>query len=346
MMRTPRIGCLILFLAGSTLAAEATWEQDLRQMGYLFLHLSNINVVNGLNLTREQAIELYGLAKRIEAVAERPPTFRAPTGPELAPVRKTLLETRLVLVRGEEVSEELRERVALAREAESKAIRKTIRAAPLRHDTRCSSCHMAPTRDPSHQPMSVTAALKPLVDRAHIEGIYGPRGLRKLVELSPKVEAALSDAQKSVLSSFACCLVPPEDMSDPTRAGQAEVGTKALGLLRRVRRCPDRVWPVMRERVLQRVDQLAVAVRPGGDSPQRAAAREGVAKALDRARAASDVEFEMEKEGLAKELKAALIPPQGDAPHKAAYFLMIPGASNVYAAYIKRLDREKRAGAQ
>ena len=346
MWRRAWVAIVLVAIAGQAAAGMPTWERELREMGYLFLHLSNINVVNGLNLTRDQAIELYGLAKRIEGVAERPPTFRARIGPELAPVRKTFLETRLVLVKGEEVSEELRERVNQAREAESKAIRKTIRTTPLRRDTRCSSCHMAPTRDTSHQPMSVTAALKPLVDRAHMEGLYGPRGLRKLVELSPKVEAALSDAQKSVLSSFACCLVPPEDMSDPTRAGQAESSAKAMALLRRVRQCPDRAWPVMRERVLQRVDQLAVAVRPGGDASQRAAAREGVAKALDRARAASDVELEMGKESLAKELKAAIVPPQGDAPHKAAYFLMIPGASKVYAAYIKRLGREKRAGAQ
>lgn len=344
MCRKLLLPMLVVATSGAALAGTPTWERELNEMGYLFLHLSNINVVNGLNLTRKQAIELYRLAKQVEAVATPPPTFRAPIGPELGPVRKTFLETRLLLVKAEEVSGELRSRVNAAREAESKAIRKTIRPKPLRADTRCSSCHMAPTSSPDHQPMLVTASNKQLVDRAHMEGLYGRRGIPKLVQLSPRVQAVLSDAQTSVLGSFSCCLVPPEDMSDPTRAGQAEASTKALDLLRRVRGCPDNFWPTLRERVLQRVDQVAAMVRPGSDATHKSAARSGVATALDRARAASDVEFELEKEALTKALRAAIMPEQATGPHKAAYFLMIPGASKVYAAYIKRLDRDKKAG--
>ncbi len=343
MMRTLVLATACLALGARAPAAEATWESDLRQMGYLFLHLSNINVVNGLNLTRAQAVELYELAKRVEAVAESPPSLRAPLHPDLAEVRKAWLETRKLLVTGEGVPQALRTRVSRSRATESKVLRRMIRPAPLRSDTRCASCHMAPTSKASHQPMLVTAATKPLVDRAHAEALYGRGGLRKLVELSPRVEAILADGQKSVLGSFSCCLVPPDDLSDPMRAGQAESSTKALDLLRRARQCPDRLWPLMRQSVLERADQLAGVVSPGADGSRRAAARDGVAKALDRARAASDVAFEMEKQSLAKGLKAAIVPPQRDAPYKVAYFLMVPGASKVYAAYIQRLDRERRA---
>ena len=122
------------------------------------------------------------------------------------------------------------------------------------------------------------------------------------------------DGQKSILGSFSCCLVPPEDMSDPMRAGQAESSTKALDLLRRARQCPEQFWPVMRQRVLERVDQLTAAVKPGANASHKSAARAGVAQALDRARAASDVEFAMEKDSLAKALKGAIVPAQGDAP--------------------------------
>ena len=204
---------------------------------------------------------------------------------------------------------------------------------------------MAPRSHGSHQPMAVTATNKPLVDRAHVEALYGRRGLRKLVSVSPKAEAILTDGQRAVLGSFACCLAPPEDLSDPMRAGQAEASGKVLDLLRRVRQCPERFWPVMRTRVLERADELAGAVKPGSTDAHKSSVREGVAKALDRTREASDVEFEMEKGSLAKALKGAIVPPQGEAPHKAAYFLLIPGASRVYAAYIRRLGKARQAAA-
>lgn len=40
---------------------------------------------------------------------------------------------------------------------------------------------------------------------------------------------------------------------------------------------------------------------------------------------------------MAKALKAAVLPPSEDSPHKAAFFLMIPGAAEVYATYLQRL---------
>ena len=70
-----------------------------------------------------------------------------------------------------------------------------------------------------------------------------------------------------------------------------------------------------------------------------------IAKALDRIRKLSDVEFELEKAELAKAVKAAIVPPQKDSRYKAAYFLLIPGASKVYANYIRRLDKKGKARA-
>ena len=346
MVRKGVAAAMFVGLCGQALAAQAAWERDLRQMGYLFLHLSNINVVNGLNLTREQAVKLYRIAREVEKVAQRPPSLRGRMHPELAKVRATWLEVRAMLLKGENPPEELRNRVNASRAAESKVIRTTLRSEPLAANTQCASCHRAPSSAaaPTGLPMSTTPANKRLVNLAHMEGLYGTRGIWKLVSVSKQVEAVLTDGQRSILGSFACCLAPPEDLSDPMRAGQAEASGKALDLLRRVRKCPDGFWPTMRQRILQKVDQITDAVSPAATAGRKAVAREGVAKALDRAREASDVEFAMEKEALAKAVKAAVVPPQGDAPHKAAYFLMIPGASNVYAAYITRMASDKSGG--
>ena len=51
MLRRIILATLCAGAASLGIAAPARWESDLRQMGYLFLHLSNINAVNGLNLT-------------------------------------------------------------------------------------------------------------------------------------------------------------------------------------------------------------------------------------------------------------------------------------------------------
>jgi len=349
MWRRLVVACILASISASALAAQANWESELREMGYLFLHISNINVVNGLNLTRDQAVRLRRLARQVESVAQRPPSFRAPMSPELAAVRKTWLELRGLLLRGKPVPEDLQRRVNKGRATESRVVRSTLRSRPTSLSTSCISCHRAPRSGASPsdaEPMAVTPLNKRLVSLAHIDAVYGKRGLVKLVSVSPQVEAILTDGQKSILSGFSCCLVPPQDLSDPMRAGQAESSEKALDLLRRVRKCPEKLWPILRAGILGRVDQVTDAVSPGATAARRAAARRSVAQALDRARRLSDVEFEMEKAKLSKALRAAIIPPAGDAPHKAAYFLLIPGASRVYDRYLKRLARRDRVGAR
>jgi hypothetical protein len=337
------MAALFAALSMPGLAAQATWEQELREMGYLILHISNINVVNGLNLTRDQAVKLRALALQVEAAADAPPALKALLGPEIEGVRKTYLELREVLLKGQPVSPELTARVHQARAVETKFIRSTLRSSPVSTGTSCVACHMAPREDA--QPMTPTASTKALTGRAHMQGPYGQRGLAKVVGLSPQVEAVLTDAQKAVLGSFSCCLVPPQDLSDPVRAGQAESGSKELELLRKVRQIPDGLWPGARDTILKRVDSITQMVSPGATEARKATAREAVAKALDRARSLSDVEFELEKAELARGARAAIVPPQGDSPHKAAFFLLMPGASKVYARYLERLSDKKAEAA-
>ncbi|HUT32219.1 MAG TPA: hypothetical protein VNE39_01955 [Planctomycetota bacterium] len=340
MARALLSGCLTLAVAASSLAAQVNWDASLREMGYLFLHISNINVVNGLNLTKEQAARLMALARQMEAVAPEPPSLRAAMPPELDGVRTAWLELRPLLLKGEPIPKELEDRVTLSRATESKAIRSTLRSVPAAINTDCVSCHMAPA-SAQGQPMSPGPGTKRLMDLAHMEGIYGKRGLWKLLQLSPQVEEVLTEPQRAILGGFACCLVPPQSLSDPVRAGQAEAPEKALDLLRRVRACSDAFWPMMREGILGHVDFFTAAVSPGADAARKAVARDAVAKALDRARKCSDVEFEMEKDALSKAVKQAIVPAPGEGPHKATFFLLIPGASRVYASYLKRLSTTK-----
>ena len=50
-------------------AKAVTWDEQNRALPYLIIHLSNINVINGLNLTPEQAVRLRALARKVEAAS-------------------------------------------------------------------------------------------------------------------------------------------------------------------------------------------------------------------------------------------------------------------------------------
>ena len=52
--------------------------QELNDLDYLVGHLSLVNLVNGLNLTRTQAARLGQLARRMDAVAVKPPDLLRP----------------------------------------------------------------------------------------------------------------------------------------------------------------------------------------------------------------------------------------------------------------------------
>ena len=344
-MRTRRILVAVLVLAtsASALAGQVRWREQLREMGYAFLHLSNINAINGLNLTREQAQKLQALARQVEAAASKPPTLRATLSPELEKVRATWLEARSLILAGKPVPPELEARVNQSRADECKVIRTTIRPRPLAMDTQCASCHTVPQSGPV-EPMALAGGLKTLADKAHAEGLYGQRGLMKLVTVAKQVDAILTDEQKAVLGKFTCCLVPPQDLSDPMRAGQAEGSEKAVELMRKVRRCPENWWPTMRATILKKVEQITVTASPGATAARKAQTSEEIAKLLDRVRTLSDVEFEVDKDDLSKAVKATFFRPQSESPLKTAYFLLIPGASRVYANYLKRLAQ--RTGAR
>lgn len=330
-------------LAGT--AADKYWERELRQMGYLFLHISNINVINGLNLTRDQAVKLRSLARRVEAAVPAPPDFRKRLGPEMQKVRDEWLALRDVLLAGKQVTDAMERRVNEGRVRESRIIRAGLRPAPAERSTSCSACHQAPDRGAaSVTPMQLAGATKRLADLAHMEAVYGRRGLRVLIQVSPEVNRILSDGQRAILGDFSCCLTPPQELDDPVRAGQAEVSTKAVDLLRRIRECPEAHWPWMRAAILGRIHDLTSVINPGAGEARRNAAAKDVGETVDRVRSLSDVQFELEKGELAKKLRAALVPPRGTWPHRAAYFLLIPGASRVYTELIRRLERNARSG--
>lgn len=323
---------LIASLVAPTFADDL---QELNDLDYLVGHISLINLANGLNLSRSQVERLRELARRMDAVAIKPPDLRARLSPQVEQMRATYLELRDVVAAGKDVPKELEAKVVQTRALQARLTRASLRERPTGAGHECVTCHK-PLGDVTLRPMNYDGPHKQQSDMAHWLGDYGPAGLRLVAELSPEVEAILTESQKAIFNNFACCLVPPSDLSDPMRAGQADSLTKELDLLRRVRATAPARWPAARTDILAGVDVVTEMVSPGASEQARAANRETVAAAMDQARAMSETDFELDKEKLARAIKATNQPPQANTPHRAAYFLLFPGATKVYDAYLKR----------
>lgn len=125
---------------------------------------------------------------------------------------------------------------------------------------------------------------------------------------SKELSDTLTKEQLQVIATFKPCLVPPKDMRDPVRAGQAshgEHGEKALARLRKIKdpakakeainKMADFVVKTTDERIYQMNDA------------QKAAKKEELIKILTQAQKLNDTDFELKK----SEIMAAIKPEKG-----------------------------------
>ncbi len=349
---------LLLVLAASLLAAplsarEASWEDQLKEMQHLIMQISAINAVNAMNLTPEQAAKLRGLARRVESAGAWRLKPGAKLGPRLETVRLTYADLRRVLIAGETVSPALKRRVGKARILEAQVIRESMAGEPKGRERtgECTRCHVRPGGGDVNSP-AANKRLKRLRNTnergtfmAHLHGLFGKGGAVALAQAASKIDAMLSPGQRDVIQTFSCCLIPPENLSDPVRAGQAEVSERSLKLLRSVRQATPGAWAWMKPMVLSRIYVGQKAMKPAISDQELAQTQRHVAAVLEKARAMSEVDFEMEKANLCRELKFA---PSPDARSErtrrfmAAMLLLVPGMDDVYTEIIRRAGR--RAG--
>jgi hypothetical protein len=332
--------------------SRARWEEQIHGMGYLILHLSGINAINGMNLTPDQARRLCQMAHEVEAISEKIPDFATIYRPDLAEVRDTYLEVRKYIISGKEVPGELEERVVRARSIESAVIRLSLSNKKFAR-TSCLQCHREPGVNDLRENKSMMASLNMTscpdftgLERetfiAHMAGVFGKRGMLKLMTLSAEVDRLLTDSQKEILRTFTCCIIPPKELRNPVRAGQATSGEKEIEILRKVRRVPETFWPYAKSRGLKKLEQLLVFKYPGITGDKIKVICDGVGEIYEKARELSDVDFEMEKGDLAAGLKRIGTPKKEldkrQQDYMNALFLFIPGSSEVYHNIIKRLE--------
>jgi hypothetical protein len=179
-----------------------------------------------------------------------------------------------------------------------------------------------------------------------------PEAIKEIYQLENQVNTVLSDAQKEVIRDYKPCLVPPKNLKDPVRVGQANDNSMFSRLLERARNIPA----TRRQRAVDFILSREQKYLGQYSQQQLQQRRELMLKTIEEAAAMDDTEFQLHKEELADRLKQedrklALHQQLDDTlaarrlPGKTAQFLLldehVPGVLN---KRIKQLSRETRLG--
>jgi hypothetical protein len=116
------------------------------------------------------------------------------------------------------------------------------------------------------------------------------------------VSTILTDGQKQIIEEFRPCLIPPKNLKNPTRAGQANDLSGIERMLAKVRTVPDEVYEQRIDKIIDRQIAKYEKHYEPLDEEIRDAAKADIRSALDDARAMSDVDFELNKEALAERI--------------------------------------------
>jgi hypothetical protein len=127
--------------------------------------------------------------------------------------------------------------------------------------------------------------------------------MSRLVELENKLKGELTENQMCIIDDFKPCLIPPKNLKDPARVGQAKGdASMVIDWLERIRNVPDRRYPFARERFINEyIDRYEKIIEVLTQEKKNEEINR-VSRILDEARNLSSIDFEMKKEELGKQL--------------------------------------------
>ncbi|HNV72950.1 MAG TPA: hypothetical protein PKO06_24790, partial [Candidatus Ozemobacteraceae bacterium] len=180
------------------------------------------------------------------------------------------------------------------------------------------------------------------VDQQMKEAVGGVNDL--IYALEEKASSILTSAQICILDDFKACLIPPKDLGNPVRVGQAGAAEGLLGKLTDLIHCaPDRLWKERGDRLLKRVSEK-LEEKSGEISP---ALKQDLNRRLheiaNKIRACNDVDFTLKKHDLAKEL--LVINPDKGLKHghrkngPVARWLLADVTVRVLPQWLKAMER-------
>jgi hypothetical protein len=173
---------------------------------------------------------------------------------------------------------------------------------------------------------------------------------RELRALERGIEKILLESQKDVISTYKPCLIPPKNLKDPVRVGQAANRTAAGKMLERMRKLSQSRWDKMGRAILERALGHWEERKGKFSEEERSRELEKALAVVNEARALSEIEFQMKKDDLAKrvtftdrkddlkkELKG-LLKERHDPPGTIAMTLLDPRIIPVLERRLKQMQ--------
>lgn len=167
---------------------------------------------------------------------------------------------------------------------------------------------------------------------------HAARGNKKsprMDEIADNIRQILFKSQIEILVDYNPCLIPPKNLKNPVLVGQASDSGHAIKILERARSIPDEIYDIRKEKMIDRLMNEAEKHTKFTDA-ERETARQKLSKIIGESRSMSDVDFELNKEELARKadflnkmevLKAQLKELEGDEniiKHKIIAHLLDP----------------------
>jgi len=177
-----------------------------------------------------------------------------------------------------------------------------------------------------------------------------PQALKRVQESAGRVTEALTPAQQEIISTYKPCLIPPKNLKDPVRVGQAKSTGAMEKFLDWVRALPDPVYANQMDEIIENVIirvEKHVGVMKEEDRWDYSDRLKDVS---ERARNMNDVDFELSKPGLAAELDpgdrsellkeclAEMGVKKYQLEGKVTQFLLVPRIIKILEKRLKQMD--------
>ncbi len=123
--------------------------------------------------------------------------------------------------------------------------------------------------------------------------------IRQLKDIEAGIKSALTPGQIEIVNNFKPCLIPPKDMRNPVKAGQAFDSSPAERLIERARSTSDKRYTVAKQRIADEYIKRLESHIGSLTESEKEAKRELLLETIDKSRRMSDQEFALSKKELA-----------------------------------------------
>ena len=128
----------------------------------------------------------------------------------------------------------------------------------------------------------------------------------KIGKLEEKAKNLLTENQLHVVKEFSPCLLPPQKLGEPTRAGQSRETDEIKNVLRNLREIQNEQWNAFKEILLESHVKKVEPVFGLRTKTQNQAEKKRMANIIERARAMNETTFEPKIDDLAREVIAPI----------------------------------------